>query len=117
MGVFEKKQTPVPFKQITDGFQVGSRLFIRSDGLEYILRLIQNPGQSIACCDLYFGSEHRKGRDGDKEKCRQKVRRSIRAAIIKIIEQAETKKIGSHLKDSIKTGASCVYVGTWEWEL
>ncbi len=108
---------PVPFKEITDGYQVGERLFFRLDGLEYILRLIQNQSESITSCELYSGKEHCAVRGGENERCRQNVRRSIKAAIIKIIEQDETEEIGLHLMDTIKTGSNCVYTGNWDWEL
>ena len=110
---------PVTFMQIFGGFQIGERVFVHLDGLKYILILIRHPGESIFVVDLYWGTgpltENHKLHDCQIEKCRQNVKRSITAAIAKIIECEET--IGRHLQNTITTGYACRYTGDWEWEL
>ena len=105
---------PIPFKQIIDGYKVGERLFFRLDGLSFLLALIDSDGP-LASVDLY--STAQKPTNLDREKCRQKVRRSIMAAIVKLIECEQTRHIGEHLQNNVTTGNYCDYSGDWDWDL
>jgi len=54
--------------------------------------------------------------DDENEKARKAVQKAIKYAITKLIETPETRDIGLHLHDTIKTGLVCEYTGDWKWE-
>lgn len=54
--------------------------------------------------------------DDEKKRAQRAVERAIRRAIDKLIDTPETRDIGYHLQDTIKTGVVCKYKGGWKWE-
>ena len=54
--------------------------------------------------------------DDEIQRARRAVERAIKRAIDKLIDTPETRDIGLHLKETIKTGVVCEYTGLWEWE-
>ena len=66
-----------------------------------------------------IGEWHFAGRpksfNNDLDRNRRAVCKNIRDAIDRLIRHPETKHIGEHLKQHVKLGFSCVYLGKWRW--
>ena len=75
-----------------------------SRGMEYLARLLEEPGAEIDAAELHGGPA-----DGNVA---LDVRRAIRSAIRRIARSDPA--LGLHLERAIRTGATCSYLGSAE---
>ena len=81
-----------------------------SKGLQYLARLLRNPGQEFHALDLAAVS--------DSERARQSVTRAIKGAVERLAEAHPP--LGDHLRSTVRTGMLSAYVPdrrtpiTWE---
>ena len=84
------------------------------------LRKSGNDPEELEYLEKYFATNTFHGRSkqhvNEKERARQSVCKAIKKAINKLIENPDTQDIGLHLRDNIKFGHDCQYVGTWTWK-
>jgi len=73
----------------------------------------------LAYLEKYLTENTYRGRSkqhtNERERARQSVRKAIKSAIAKLIENPDTGDIGLHLQDNITFGCNCSYTGNWKW--
>ena len=96
------------FVQLDDWeWSIGSRRYQNLIGFEHLHKLLSHPGEKIHVCDM----THRPNLENARKATQKAINRAVGALI------GTQSDIGLHLKDNIKTGEHCVYLGTWDWQL
>ena len=80
-------------------------------GIRYLAYLLSHPDQRIACGDLWSTAGGcSQGAASSAERARLAVTKRIRASIAKIATLCPA--LANHLSSRIRTGYSCVYLGS-----
>ena len=76
--------------------------------------------EDLKFIEKYLDESTRMGRVksfvSESDKVRQSVNKAINLALQKLENNSETRHIGEHLRDNIKLGYRCAYLGKWKWK-
>ena len=74
-------------------------------GFQHLYKLLGQPGEQIHVYEMT--------QQANLENSRKSTQKSISRAVDALVNTQPD--IGLHLRDNIKTGEHCVYLGTWDW--
>jgi len=118
-------------QQLVTSYSDVRRLRNRADDLRTFVSVAQSGGmvrpdqeieaiEELGFIEKYLDESTRMGRIksfvSESDKVRQSVNKAINLALQKLENNAETRHIGEHLRNNIKLGYRCAYLGRWKWK-